>query len=147
MVVKFLVEKGAVVDQPNNDGTTALGMASLTGHLEVVDFLLSVDANINCCNIHGLASQEGHLKVVKLLVKRGANIHQASDLGLAPLHVAALKGHKEVVDYLMSKGATFEAAGTLAKVCKCCGAPDAWSLLDCLLLLQGMSGEGLEGGG
>jgi hypothetical protein len=25
----------------------------------------------------------------------------------------------------MSKGATFEATGTLAKVCKCCGAADA----------------------
>ena len=29
------------------------------------------------------------------------------------------------MDYLMSKGAIFEATGTLAKVCKCCGAADA----------------------
>jgi hypothetical protein len=35
--------------------------------------------------------------------------------------MAALFGHQEVVDYLMSKGATFEATGTLARVCKCCG--------------------------
>jgi ankyrin repeat protein len=80
-------------------------------------------------------------------VKRGANIHQADDEGVTPLQMAALKGHQEVVDYLMSKGATFEATGTLAKVCKCCGAAQVWSLLDCLLLLQGMSGEGVEGGG
>ena len=71
--------------------------------------------------------------VVKLLVKGGANIHQASNLGITPLHVAALKGHQEVVDYLMSKGATFEATGTLAKVCKCCGAAD--SSLKCGLCL------------
>jgi protein phosphatase 1 regulatory subunit 27 len=64
------------------------------------------------------AAQEGHLKVVKLLVKRGASIHQADDEGVTPLQMAALKGHQEVVDYLMSKGATFEATGTLAKVCK-----------------------------
>jgi ankyrin repeat protein len=51
--------------------------------------------------------------VFKLLVKREANIHQASNLGITPLHVAALKGHQEVVDYLMSKGATFEATGNL----------------------------------
>ena len=54
-------------------------------------------------------------------------------LGATPLHRAALKGHQEVVDYLMSKGATFEATGTLAKVCKCCGADDA--SLKCALCL------------
>jgi ankyrin repeat protein len=71
------------------------------------------------------AAQEGHIKVVKLLVKKGANIHQASDGGETPFLIAALKGHQEVVDYLIGKGSTFEAAGTLAKVCKCCGAADA----------------------
>jgi ankyrin repeat protein len=79
------------------------------------------------------AAQGGHLNVVKLLVKKGANIHQDSDQGVNPLHKAALEGHQEVVDYLMSKGATFEATGTLAKVCKCCGAADA--LLKCALCL------------
>ena len=42
-IVKLLVKKGAVVDQPDNDGCIALGVASLFGHLEVVDFLLSAD--------------------------------------------------------------------------------------------------------
>jgi ankyrin repeat protein len=37
-VVKLLVERGAVVDQPRHDGSTALPQASFTGHLEVVDF-------------------------------------------------------------------------------------------------------------
>ena len=46
-IAKLLVEKGAVVDQPANDGDTALTQASLCGHLEVVDFLLSAGANIN----------------------------------------------------------------------------------------------------
>ena len=45
------------------------------------------------------AAQGGHLKVAKLLVKKGAKIDQASDEGLTPLYVAALKGHQEVVDY------------------------------------------------
>jgi ankyrin repeat protein len=44
---------------------------------------------------------------------------------VTPFHHAALEGHQEVVDYLISKGATFEAAGTIARVCKCCGAADA----------------------
>ena len=78
MVVKFLVEKGAVVDQPCNDGSTVLDQASLNGHLEVVDFLLSAGANINHLDAKGISplyssAQEGHLNVIKLLVKKGAN--------------------------------------------------------------------------
>ena len=129
-VVKILVEKGAVVDQPYNDGVgTALCQGSLNGHLEVVGFLLSAGANINHLDANGMsplfaAAQGGHLSVVKLLVKRGADIHQASNQGVTPLHRAALSGYNEVVDYLMSKGAEFETRGTPAKVCKCCGATD-----------------------
>jgi hypothetical protein len=52
---------------------------------------------------------------------------------VTPLHQASLKGHQEIVDYLMSKGAIFEATGTIAKVCKCCGAADAY--LKCALCL------------
>jgi hypothetical protein len=119
------VEKGAVVVNG-----TALTQASLNGHLEFVEFLLSAGANVNRLNVKEMsplyaAAQGGHLDAVKLLVKKGANIDQSADLGVTPLHVAAMKGHQEVVDYLMSKGATFEATGTLAKVCKCCGAADA----------------------
>jgi ankyrin repeat protein len=83
------------------------------------------------------AAQRGHLSVVELLLKKGtnhgANIHQASDQGVTPLHQAALEGHQEVVDYLMGNGATFEATGTLAKVCECCGADDV--SLKCALCL------------
>jgi ankyrin repeat protein len=122
-VFKFLIEKGVVVDQANVNGTaltTALTTASLTGHF----------ADINHLCARGMsplyaAAREGHIKVVKLLVNKGANIHQATNQGTSPLHRAAQGGHQEVVDYLMSKGATFEATGTLAKVCKCCGAADA----------------------
>ena len=52
---------------------------------------------------------------------------------MTPLHVAALTGHNEVVDYLMSKGATYDAVGTVAKVCKCCGAANA--TMKCALCL------------
>jgi ankyrin repeat protein len=32
-IVKLLVEEGAVVDQPDDDGSIALAQASLKGHL------------------------------------------------------------------------------------------------------------------
>ena len=56
-----------------------------------------------------MACLDGHLEVVKLLVKEGANINQASDEGITPLRQAALYGHQEVVDYLITKGSKFEA--------------------------------------
>ena len=79
------------------------------------------------------AAQRGHLSVIKLLVKKGADILQESSHGLTPLHQAALEGHSEVVDYLLSKGATYEATGTPAKACKCCGAANA--TMKCALCL------------
>ena len=120
---------GAVVDQESVNGT-ALTPTALNCHLEVVDFLLSAGANINHLDIKGnsplhAAACEGHLSVVKLLVYRVANIHQTSIQGLNSLQITALYGHNEIVDYLMSKVATFEAVGTIDKVCKFCGVGDA----------------------
>ena len=66
-------------------------------------------------------------------MKKGADIHQASIHGVTSLQHAALYGQNEVVDYLMNKGATFEAVGTIAKVCKCCGADNA--TMKCALCL------------
>ena len=72
-----------------------------------------------------------HAEIISLpknylpLVNKGADIHQADDEGVNPLQIAALYSRNEIVDYLMSKGATFEAVGTVAKVCKCCGAGNA----------------------
>ena len=124
-IVKFLVEKGAVVDQPANDGGRALHQASFKGHHEVVGFLLSTGANINHVCIKGMsplysAAAGGHLRVVKLLVKKGAEIHQKSRLVSS---IAALEGQNEVVGFLMSKGAKLEATwAAIATACKCCGA-------------------------
>ena len=80
------------------------------------------------------AALEGYLSIAKLLVNKGAVIHQADDKGVTPVQLAALFGRNEVVDYLMSKGATFEAAGTVNKVCKCCGAANA--TMKCALCLS-----------
>ena len=51
-VVEFLIlEKSVTVDQLAHDGGTALNQASLYGHLEAVNFLLSVGASVNKTNV------------------------------------------------------------------------------------------------
>jgi ankyrin repeat protein len=72
-----------VVDQASINGT-ALAQASLAGHLEVVDFLLSAGADTNHLTIRGQsplygAAQEGHIKIVKLLVKTTSIRHQMEE--------------------------------------------------------------------
>jgi hypothetical protein len=54
-IVKLIVEKEAVVEQASIDGTV-LSQASLAGHLEVADYLLSAGANIHYLNVHGICS-------------------------------------------------------------------------------------------
>lgn len=80
--VKRLLENGANVNAKREDGLTALMGASLEGHQEIVELLLTknpeVDAKVyfyghtsgaTACD---LASQKGYKDIVKLLVRAGA---------------------------------------------------------------------------
>ena len=72
-VVELLLNKGAKIDQVNDDGRwTALMFASLNGHTSVVELLLNKGANINQADNFGrtalmFASWYGHTEVVELL--------------------------------------------------------------------------------
>jgi ankyrin repeat protein len=101
-----------------------------------ISLLVLRGADIHLINFEGattlmIAAQQGHLEVIQFLVERGAVVDQAANDESTTLAQASFTGHLDVVNLLMSKGATFEV----------------WCLLDCLLLMQGVSGEGLEGGG
>ena len=142
-VVDVLIRRGADPNLQTNrlaeeEGQTALHTSASDGFYDIVRRLLDGGADLNLVDKRRMsplffAAQEGHLKIVRLLVNKGANIRLSSDIGLAPVHIAALCGKNEVVEYLIEKGATFETVGTLAKACKCCGAPDA--TLKCALCL------------
>jgi ankyrin repeat protein len=45
-VVRLLLEKGADLTVPNNDGWTPLNAASFSGHIEVVRLLLDRGADL-----------------------------------------------------------------------------------------------------
>ncbi len=97
--IRYLASLGANI---LND--YAFCRASGHGHLDIVQYLVYLGANIHAYNEHALqlAAREGHLEIVQYLVSLGANIHANNN---AALQSAAKEGHLEVVLYLVSLGA------------------------------------------
>ncbi|CAI8036817.1 Ankyrin repeat domain-containing protein 29, partial [Geodia barretti] len=52
-----------------------------------------------------LASGKGHVEVVRLLLKAGAAVFIPDKDGASPLYVASHEGHTDVVDILVKAGA------------------------------------------
>ena len=104
-VVTFLIEKGALVDQPDKSGRTAMHWAAISGHTQVA----------------------------KALVAAGGSIFTATASGMTPLHAACEGGRAEFVEYLLKTAAEQDAAATSeqiaagaeAGVSKICNAKDA----------------------
>ena len=83
-VVKFLLEKGARVDQADVEGATPLRKASqvcLFGCSALVAY--SIFCHILCY------LQKGHLKVVEFLFEKGAKVDQADKYSNTPLLLAS----------------------------------------------------------
>jgi len=131
-VIKYLVDKGADVNQASNDGVTPLTvnsqegnlpvveylfkkgafinevsllLSSQNGHFHVVQFLVQNGANVNPPGGETLflSSQNGYLKIVKYLVQNGASVYHPCNMN--PVYVSSLYGHLEIVKYLVQNGA------------------------------------------
>ncbi|MBX7223439.1 MAG: ankyrin repeat domain-containing protein [Blastocatellia bacterium] len=76
-VVRYLLEKGASLEQKNKFCATALERAAYAGHRETVVLLISKGANVNATSLDGSvleAAREGHHpEIVALLKQHGAN--------------------------------------------------------------------------
>jgi ankyrin repeat protein len=94
--IKLLLEHGALIDLPNNQGMTPTLAASGMG---------SVDADTRG-NYSAADIQERAIESLDLLLSHGGQINGlAGRLGQAPLHGAAFWGWNKVVEYLLRKGA------------------------------------------
>lgn len=102
--VKALLAKGADANAKDNDGWTALMMASWKGHSEVVNVLLAKGADVNANN-NGmtaliLASENGHSEVVNTLLAKDADVNAKDRNGWTALKWASMKGHSEIIKAL-----------------------------------------------
>jgi ankyrin repeat protein len=94
--IKLLLDHGAVVDLPNNQGMTPTVAASGMG---------SVDADTRG-NYYVVDIQERAIASLDLLLAHGGELNGlAGRLSQAPLHGAAFWGWNKVVEYLLAKGA------------------------------------------
>ena len=83
--IKTYIKNGGDVNARDNDGDTALILATLRNAPEIVKLLINKGANVNIKGIGGetaliLAADEGHLEVVKHLIGRGAPVDHQDDV-------------------------------------------------------------------
>lgn len=101
-----------IIDEvENGTGLTALIYASMSGHTNVVEYLLRNGANINQYDIGGKtafwwASRYGHTPIVEIFLEHNADgLHNnfANHWGNNPLVIASFYGHDKVVEKMLQK--------------------------------------------
>lgn len=107
-----LLEQGYDIDyQRDRDGATALLIASVGGHDEIVQILLDRGAKVDPVSSSGEtpligASFEGHDEIVQSLLAHGANSNKKlTEDGYTALMLAATNGHEGIVQALLAAGA------------------------------------------
>jgi serine/threonine-protein phosphatase 6 regulatory ankyrin repeat subunit B len=110
-----LLDAGANVEEETMRGWTALIMAIMKGHIEIVKLLLNRGADINhrSCSlpplVHAIA-KEANLEIMKLLLDHGANpLFVSGKEQKNALHWAASEGALGAIEILLDRGMDIEA--------------------------------------
>ena len=110
-MIKRLLNRGVDIDLRDAEtGGTPLFYAVLTGHNDVVEYLLLKGANITVVTVKGstileTAAVAGNVDAGRLLGKRIGDINKADRDGSTPLDFAIFAGQRDYVAYLISEGA------------------------------------------
>lgn len=112
-LVQLLINNGANINNPDNNGTTPLMYAIYLNYTNMVIALLDHGAKIELKDKDGstalhYASDRNRKDLVELLLDRGADINAVREDGLTPLSIASLKGSQSVIRLLIEKGADLE---------------------------------------
>ncbi|TGO38028.1 hypothetical protein BHYA_0083g00070 [Botrytis hyacinthi] len=124
-VVKWLLQKGAAVNQPGTGGGTPLCLASDRGHIEIVKELLIHGANIhkrtdNSYSPILIASENAHLEVFRMLYNLGAFPSDvgAQDNGTCYHRVVSCsrefsRDHRGIINQLVGLGVDIDQVNTI----------------------------------
>ncbi|XP_017788869.1 PREDICTED: ankyrin repeat and death domain-containing protein 1A-like [Habropoda laboriosa] len=101
----------------DNKGQTPMHCACAEEHLEAVEVLIELGANVDAQDNEGntplhVATRTRHTAIAQLLLKATTNIELTDEMGFTPLHVAASQGCKGILDSMIQHGAA------LNKQCK-----------------------------
>ncbi|KAK6633111.1 hypothetical protein RUM43_012855 [Polyplax serrata] len=132
----------------SKDGCTPLFIACKRGHVEIVEYLITVcdvdieqrgmyelpDArNDHCVTPLWCAAVSGKLPVTMCLVKYGADVNAVSDTGSTPVRSACFMTHLDIVSYLVENGADIQRGNYNGGTCL---INSVQSVQLCLYLLQ-----------
>ena len=101
----------AGLEETETYGLTALNVAALRGHINVVALLLSKEARVDSRDSEGFtpllrAAQQGYTEVCELLLNKGkADSEETEANGQTALKLAATNGHASTVAMLLLQGA------------------------------------------
>ncbi len=114
-VVRALLDRGATVDAPQIDGTTALHWAVHRDDGDIAALLIGAGADVTAANRYGvapiaLASLNGSAPMLARLLAAGADANRAQSEGETALMTAARTGRVEAVRLLLDHGADVDAA-------------------------------------
>lgn len=112
----YLENKRILVDDKDDNGTTALHFAATKGKIEFVRELLNHNADANAEDHDNwtpllCAAKEGHLEICQELLDREANIEHRDMGGWSALMWASYKGHTALALMLLERGADVNAHG------------------------------------
>ena len=125
-LVRQALESGNNANAADQDGRTALQLASFDGHAEVVKLLLDQKANVNHCDGAGrtalmYAATGANSATVTMLLEAGAETDVTDTAeGFTALMFAAAEGQREVVQILLLNNA--DASITDKDGDRCCDA-------------------------
>ncbi|MGH0177252.1 UNVERIFIED_CONTAM: hypothetical protein FKN15_074851 [Acipenser sinensis] len=113
-VATSLLQFGASANSESLQGVTPLHLAAQEGRPDMVDLLISNQANVNLGNKSGLiplhlVAQEGHVPIADMLVKQGASVNAATRMGYTPLHISCHYGNIKMVKFLLQQQANVNA--------------------------------------
>ncbi|XP_020632908.1 sex-determining protein fem-1-like [Orbicella faveolata] len=107
-MVKFLLSQGVIhVDEEDSEGMTPILRACLSGHVEIIEHLITKGAAI--CPLPGstapsplmCAAKRGHNRAILFLLQRGSPIDLRDSHQRTCLHVAAHSADVETVDIIL----------------------------------------------
>ncbi|XP_033209315.1 protein fem-1 homolog C [Belonocnema kinseyi] len=117
---KYKVDVRKEIVSRMKDGYAPLFIACKRGHVEIVEYLISVcdadveqrgmyevpdDRSVHCVTPLWCAAVSGKLPIIKCLISHGAEVNAVSDSGSTPVRSACFMTHLEIVSFLVEKGA------------------------------------------
>lgn len=114
--VKLLINQGVDVNEFNRAGQTALAYACRFGRKEVVNILLTANANVNVAGEHYRltpiigAAIHGDIDVAQLLIDNGVALNTKDSVNqAAALHWAMFYGNTELATFLINSGVDYKS--------------------------------------